>query len=38
MEGMHGARCEEKGRRAARPLSVLTNWEFSEPLGTAMIG
>lgn len=45
MEGMPGSRCEEKGRRAARPLwctplppSVLTNWEFSEPLDTAMIG
>lgn len=46
MEGMPGSRCEEKGRRAARPLwvhhpplpRVLTNWEFSEPLDTAMIG
>lgn len=48
MEGVHGARCEEKGRRAARPLwvhphtttttSVLTNWEFSEQLDTAMTG
>lgn len=47
MEGVHGARCGVKRRGAELPglsgctpppSSVLTNWEFSEQLDTAMTG